>query len=381
MKDAKKFFLGLALFAGTIIGVGIFGLPYIASKVGFIPTVAYFLVLGGIVFVIQKVYANIIVNTPGDHRYPGYAEYWLGPKWKKAMFTSNVIGFSGSLLAYLIVGGTFLSSLMSSSRFEISEVGGVLIFFSIGSLLILWGRKSIASVELWFLVLFILIVIGLTYIGWNKIQFVNLTTFNSANIFLPFGVVMFSFWGTAVIPEVRDIVGGSKKILMKVLPAGALVSLIVYTLFVFVTLGISGESTSQEAVVGLKESLGGNIIIIGYLFGFITTFTSFLTLGLTIKNIYHFDFKIPLVYSWVLACFIPLGLYFIGLTNFIDVIMFIGAVLLGFEGIVLLKMYQKVRRKINPKLTKVPWWMYLVGTVFIIGVSGEIFYFIKNYIA
>ena len=35
MKRVIDFFKALSVFLGTVIGVGIFGLPYVASKAGF----------------------------------------------------------------------------------------------------------------------------------------------------------------------------------------------------------------------------------------------------------------------------------------------------------------------------------------------------------
>ena len=37
------FFKALAVFLGTVIGVGIFGLPFVASKAGFFIVLLYFL--------------------------------------------------------------------------------------------------------------------------------------------------------------------------------------------------------------------------------------------------------------------------------------------------------------------------------------------------
>ncbi|KKW02379.1 MAG: Aromatic amino acid permease [Parcubacteria group bacterium GW2011_GWA2_48_9] len=347
----KKFFLGLAVLSGTVIGVGIFGLPYIASRVGFIPTLVYCVVLGGIVYFIHSAYAYVVV-----------------------------IGFTGSLLAYLIVGGGFLSDLFSSTLFPLPDIFGVLIFFSIGATLVLRGRKSIASTELFFLAIFIIIVTGLVIAGWKKIEFSNLNTFYPENLLLPFGAVMFSFWGSSVIPEIRDIVGVSGRVFSRVLVAGLFVSLTIYLLFVFLVLGITGSDTSIEAISGLTSSLGDGVITLGYVFGFITTFTSFLALGLSITNTYRYDFGVRKFYAWLLACVVPLALYFFGLNDFIWVISLIGGILLGFEGLLILAMYRKAKKKFEPEKARSPLWIILVGTLFGVGVLAEIYYFIKDII-
>ncbi|MFH1235578.1 MAG: aromatic amino acid transport family protein [Parcubacteria group bacterium] len=376
----KKFFLGLAVLSGTVIGVGIFGLPYIASKVGFVPTLVYCVTLGGIVYFIHRAYAYVVLHTDGRHRYPGYANLWLGPQWKKVMFVSNIIGFTGSLVAYLIVGGGFLSDLISSVSVYVPDVVGVVLFFGVGAGLILWGRKSIASTELFFLVIFLLITAGLLLAGWKKIDFSHFTTFYPENLLLPFGAVMFSFWGSSVIPEIRDTIGDSPRMFSRVILSGLFVSLAIYLLFIFLVLGITGTDTSYEAITGLTDSLGDGVILLGYVFGFITTFTSFITLGLSIKNIYRFDFGVPKLPAWALACVVPLALYFLGLNDFIWIITFIGGVLLGLEGILILTMYHRAKRKFEPDKVHSARWIVSVGVFFCIGVIAEIYYFIKDII-
>ena len=62
-----KYLKALSVFAGTIIGVGIFGLPYVASKVGFFVVVLYFLliVLAGAEVLVKgkNLYLSFLVMT------------------------------------------------------------------------------------------------------------------------------------------------------------------------------------------------------------------------------------------------------------------------------------------------------------------------------
>ena len=79
--------------------------------------------------------------------------------------------------------------------------------------------------------------------------------------------------------------------------------------------------------------------------GFLAVITSFLTLGLNIKNSLRLDFKLPHFLSFVLTAGVPLALYFLGWNDFIKILSFAGAVLGGLEGILLLVIWNQARLK------------------------------------
>jgi len=55
---------------------------------------------------------------------------------------------------------------------------------------------------------------------------------------------------------------------------------------VFLVTGITGPKTSKEAIIGIKDFVGNTIVILALGFGILTCFTSFLTLGLTLKKVF-----------------------------------------------------------------------------------------------
>jgi tyrosine-specific transport protein len=104
------FFKAISILLGTIIGVGIFGLPFVAMKAGFLVMVTYLFIISGVIFLIHFLYGEIVLATEEKYRLPGYVEKYLGFKWKNFSFMVIAIGLWGALLAYLIIGGEFLSS-------------------------------------------------------------------------------------------------------------------------------------------------------------------------------------------------------------------------------------------------------------------------------
>ncbi|PIS17415.1 MAG: hypothetical protein COT59_00760 [Candidatus Nealsonbacteria bacterium CG09_land_8_20_14_0_10_42_14] len=368
-----KFLKALSVFAGTIIGVGIFGLPYVASKAGFSIVLLYFLTMSGMAIVIHLMYGKIALQTKTLYRLPGYAEEYLGSPWKKITFLVIGLGLTGALLAYLIVGGNFLN-LFFSPYFGGNALIYTFLFFAAGALLIFRGIKNISQVELFFLIVFFALLI-LFFV--RAFPFIDLDHFKSVDFkffTFPYGVVLFSLWGSALIPEVKEILENNGKLLKKVIITGILLSAVTYLFFIFTILGVSGPNTSKEAISGFAQDLGNGVIRLGFIFGIITCFTSFITLGLTLKKVLWYDFGLAKNFSWLITCFLPLALFLLGFRQFIDVIGITGAIALGVEAILIVFIYRaflkkKLFQKMNPLL-------YLLPIFFVLGVFFEVFYFI-----
>ncbi len=343
----KKTIFAIATLSGTIIGVGVFSLPYITLKSGFWTILIYFLILAPAVSLIHIFLAKLSLKTPDFKRLPGFAKIYLGERGKKITLIVTVLGLSGTLLAYLIVGGEFLKEFLSPI-FGGTNLIYTLFYFSLGSILIFFGIKSISKIELVSLFLFFGILILIFIKSFPIISSKNLflkSSFSTLDFFSPYGVVLFSFWALNIIPEIEEMLSGQKEKIFKVILFSMLICAIFYLFFIYTILGISGQNTTKNSLSGLKNIVGHNILNLAFLIGFLTTFTSYITLGLTLKKIFWYDLKLPKNLSFLITCFPPLFLYFAGIKNFISVISFVGSVMMGINGITVCLMY----RKIHPK--------------------------------
>lgn len=368
-----KFLKVLSVFAGTIIGVGIFGLPYVALKAGFFVVAGYFVLMTLVAIVIHLVYGRIALETETPYRLPGYAGEYLGNFWKNSAFLVLGLGLTGALLAYLIVGGEFLT-LLFSPYFGGNNLIYTLLFFAAGAYLIFRGIKNISQIEFALLLVFFAIILLFFVRAYSSINLDYLKNINLNYFVFPYGVVLFSLWGSAIIPEIREMIGRDGKMLKRVIISGILLATVTYLLFIFTVLGASGPFTSKEAISGLSQVLGDNIIKLGFLFGIITCFTSFLTLGLTLKKVFWYDFNFSPNLSWLIACFLPLLLFLAGLRQFIEVIGLTGAFAIGLEGLIIIFLYKEfLKKKLAQKMNPL---FYALPAFFILGVALEIFYFV-----
>ncbi len=367
-----KFLKALSVFAGTIIGVGIFGLPYVALKAGFWVVVLYFLFLVGVAIAIHLMYGEVSLGCKALHRLPGAVEEYMGKRWKNFTFLITSLGLTGAILAYLIVGGRFLTSFFSP-YFGGSALAYTLFFWALGTFFIFRGIKSISLIEFLLLLLFLGILVIFSV---KAFPFINVENFKNVDLkflTIPYGVVLFSLWGINMVPETKEILGGDRRALKRTIISGILLAALTYLVFIYVILGASGLNTSKEAISGLAYVLGDGIIRLGFLFGIITCFTSFLTLGLTLKKVFWYDFHLSSHLSWFVACFLPLFLFLAGFRAFIDVISLTGAVAVGFMGIIIVFLYREfLKKRLNRKMNRL---FYILPVFFILGIFFEIFYY------
>ncbi len=97
-----KTFRAMATLVGTVIGAGIFGIPYVIAKIGFLPGIFYLLILSALVLILNLIYGEIILRTHGDHQLTGYGEIYLGKRGKFLATLAIFTAAYGALLAYLI---------------------------------------------------------------------------------------------------------------------------------------------------------------------------------------------------------------------------------------------------------------------------------------
>ncbi|MFH1461268.1 MAG: aromatic amino acid transport family protein [Patescibacteria group bacterium] len=374
----NRFVYALATLTGTIIGVGLFSLPYIASKVGIWVMLFYFLILSLVSILTSLIYGEIVLRTKGFHRFAGYAERYLGLPGKIIGFIFTGLSLIGAILAYLVVGGQFLFSLFQPI------LGGsyliyVLIYFSLGAFLIYFGIKGIAQTELCCLLLFLLALGLIFWRGFSSIDLNNLLAFDAKYFFLPYGAILFSLSSAGIIPEIKEMLSNDLKSLKKVILLSSLIAVFTYLVFILVITGITGENTSTEAITGLKGSLNNGIVSLILIFGFLTTFTSYLTIGLSLKKTLWYDLKIKESLAWAIACFSPLILFLLGVKDFIAIVSLVGGVALGAGLIFTIFIYHQARKKGELKpayslnLPKIL--TYGLILFFVLGIIYEIIYF------
>ncbi|HOX29532.1 MAG TPA: aromatic amino acid transport family protein [Candidatus Paceibacterota bacterium] len=363
MKENFPFY-SLATLCNTTIGIGIFALPYIASRVGIGVMAAYFLVLGFVAVIIHLMFAEVALSTPDYKRFPGFVKIHLGAKAEWIALVCTIVGFLASMIAFMVIGGQFLQSFFSP-WLSAPENAFSIAYFLAGSLFIYLGINLVSKIELWGLVIFFTIMGAIMIIGLPSFQLSNLLVNSGTgkDLLLPYGAVLFALWASSSIPEVEEMLGreNRKKFLKPVVVWSSALSLFAYVSFIILIIGLTGGNTTQSALMGLKPLFGNGLLSLCFLFGFITSFTSFIIIGLTLKKILAYDLKINKLAAWSITAATPLALYLAGIKDFIAIFSFVGGILLSIDGIMIVMMYQKIRPEKN--LIAYPLILFFIGGI------------------
>lgn len=352
------------VLTGTIIGAGIFGIPFVVSQIGFWPGVVYLVVLGGAMLLLNLLYSEVVLQTPGDHQLTGYSQIYLGRKGKLLATLAIFSGAYSALLAYLIKTGEFLDLIFNWS----SPTFFSFLVFILVSVALLLGLKSIAFLESLIVTALLFLVLVIAFLGAPYINPANFSGFRPDFFFLPYGVILFAFLGAVAIPEIEEILRYQRHQLKKAIIIGGLIPLLVYLLFVTVVVGVCGALTSDDAIAGLNLFLPAGMTKLGAVLGLLTMTSSYLVLSYILREVWFRDFHLPKKTAFWLAILPAPLLFLLGAKDFINVLGFAGAVSGGLEGILIIALFQRVK-----KMTRPPLALIVLAIMFLIGIFSPLF--------
>lgn len=365
----------IAMLIGTIIGVGIFGVPYVVAKVGVPVALVHFGVLTVALLLVHLFFGEIALRTQAHHRLVGYAGLYFGGWGKAIAACSTVAGMYGALLAYIIVSGSFLHQLVGPL------LGGTPMQYSVafgiaGILVVGLGLRMVEEAEFLLTALLFIAMAIVLIVGVQRVNVAHWTTVDLRHAFLPYGAILFSLGGASAIAEIRDLLRGRERLLPRAIAWGTLIASALTVAFTLVVIGVSGAKTSPEAIAGLAPTLGRTIVILGAILGFLAIATSFLTLGLYLHQVFQLDFRQRRIPALLLSVGAPLLIFLIGNPNFTEVILITGAVFGGIDGILIALLVLRARRagSRTPEYTvRVPAFVnWLVVAIFVVGVAVTI---------
>lgn len=306
----KKSILAASTLVGTIIGAGIFGIPYVVSKSGFLVGQTHILIIA-ILSVITMLYlGEISLRTKENNHMAGYAERYLGKKGRTIMLSALVFGTYSAAIAYLIGIGESLSFLLFSTNSYSLYLG--VFFWVIISIISYYGLKALQDGEFIGVSIILILIISMLVFFVNKIDpsnFIQQPLYKIQDYFIPFGVVLFAFLGYTTIPEVRRMLKNKEKEMRPAILLATLTCTVIYILFTAMVIGVKGAETPEIATI----SLGKPFIFLGLL----TIFTSYLAVSVALIDVLHLDFNLSKKKSWLWTTIIPLPFFIIlQLTNF-----------------------------------------------------------------
>jgi amino acid permease len=368
----RELLLPAGLLAAVIIGAGMFALPYAFMKAGFGLGLLYLFLFASVFAFIHVLYGKIIKRTEGRHRFVGYAKIHLGEKGFFISVVTTLCGTFLSLTAYLVLSKSFIELIVPAAA-----SGHVfLLFWVTSTIAIILGIRRLAAFE--FGVVFAMLVIMLVIFGFgittSDFSLSALPVYDPIFFFLPFGSILFALNGRAAISSIQEYFEAEKingRRFYAAMVLGTFLPAVFYFLFSLGVVGLSPYGVTNDAISGIQALSPLVLSGIGLL-GIFSLWTSYVLLGLEVRDILAYDFKLSKAVDAIAATCIPLALYVLGFKDFMELISFSGGVFLAIEAILIMFMWQRISGK------PVVWQKTLI-LIFVIGAMYEIFVWVGRW--
>ena len=380
----NKTYSAVSTIIGYMIGAGILGLPFVFARSGYLTGLISLIALGTCVMFLNLYLGEVCLRTREQHQLTGYAEKYIG-RWGKYLMTAAMIfGVYGALVAYFIKQGQFLSALLSQF------IGGTplmysIIFFIFGSYILYRGIDAMEKGEIFMVSSIFMIIAVLLITAAPSIDTANLGLFSWGNMLIPFGVILFAFNAVGAVPEAAIELKKDRKLLKKSIIYAMLAGIGIYALFTALVVGVTGASTSDGAILGLASVLGDYITIIGVLFGLLVIASSFLAVGISLKEMYMFDFRMKPKMATFLTCIVPfligLGIVYFDIHNaFYKVIDITGSIEVPIVAFLIILMFWSAKkhgdRKPEYSINSLGIIGFVIGLIFLLAlINGIIGFF------
>jgi len=340
MSNIKIFFKGAALVAASTLGAGIFVLPYVFKEAGWAVGILYLVIFSFLIASAHILYWKVLVKVGEKKRILGLAREHLGKAGYFFSFTGIAIGLVLALVAYLIVGGMFLSVLLPALGTK-----ALIVFWLATSFPLLFRDEKISAVEFFGITATSAIIAIIFFSSLPSRGFFAAPAANLQNIFLPFGAAIFALAGWTSIERVYDRFKGTGVSPAKIsfaIGGGTALAALLYALFVFGIFG-SAPEVAPDTISGVSGWPVWKSSLLAIL-GLVAVWTSYLPISVEAKNAIERDLRWGSAASRILIFFLPIILIIAGLKSFLLVVSVAGGVFVGLQYLIIILVGKKILR-------------------------------------
>lgn len=341
MQEGFSAWRGARPYVATVVGVGIFGLPFAFAAAGWAVGALSLIVVAAMQLVMLMCYSQLILSRKNHDRYVAVMKRELGFRGQALGALAFFGTLYGAMVAYVVAGSEFAHDVLSPLIGGGEAIYG-LAFGAIVSLLVFGGLGMVSWLQKYLVPLFFIITLALAIIVIPHFDIGNILALNWERSALPLSVVIFAMSGVSALPEMRDVLGKQQRVLPRSIALGTFAVACLYLLFTLAIVGVTGAMTTGRGVDGLSI-IASPFAVIGMTLGILTTFTAFVTTGAAVLDTWYYDFHRSHVQSWLLTIVPPLFLVAFGTHDLIRILSTTGGLLTTTMSALILVAYERAK--------------------------------------
>ncbi|MEK7174646.1 MAG: hypothetical protein AAB759_03235, partial [Patescibacteria group bacterium] len=324
----------------------------------------YLALLSVIVIFAHILYFKVLEKTNERRRLVGLVGEHLGSRMTPTAIIAIIGGLLFALVAYLVLAGEFVRFIVPTA----GGVGSVAVFWLAATLPILGSLGVLVGLELAIAVLMVVMILGIFLFGGDVASLARFDVVNFSRLLLPFGAVLFSLAGWTAVEPIFDYVWRKRKDgvypvggrpaegaattasgrsasngvnLPVALATGTAIAAGLYALFVLGILTSAGVIT-PDTISGLTAWPFWKTALLGLL-GIFAIWTSYVPIGLEIKDLLIQDLRWPRSAAAAFVVFAPPALVASGI-GFLAAVGLAGGVFLSVQYLLILLVARRVLR-------------------------------------
>ncbi len=294
------------IISGTCIGAGMLAIPATVASCGFYIGSILIISVWALMTFTALVLAEVNLQMEDGSNFIAMTNKTLGPIGVVVVWICYILLLYSLVAAYTVGGGALISNILVGTGIILTstKVSGLLFIFILGIFIYLSTRivdhvnKIMFSLKL--IAFFLLVVFLVPHVTPQHLSY-KIT--NNSLIWATFPILLTSFGFHHIIPTLRTYVGSDKKSLRQAIIVGSTIPLIIYLIWIFVTLGSLPVATSNgilgnhsgdvtTVIMNKFNSESGYISGVSFLFGFFALATSFLGVALGLFDFNRSTYKI-----------------------------------------------------------------------------------------
>ena len=324
---------GALTMGGTIIGAGVFAVPAAMRQSGVLRATVAFWIVAFAILAVHLIYSEVVLRNKklGRERFPGQVRALLGSGLAKVAFITYPGQILGACLAYVLLGGGFLSVLLNAFGVHLPDFGSNLLFWLGGAFTVLFGIAIVARVEvlMTLLLFFLLVVCSVLFLPLGALSTWFLVG-STSHLLAALGVFVFALFGMPVIPEIAVLCAQNRGRTQQAIIIGSLGAAFLIWLF-----GAYAGAALPAGALGHPQEIAGLLPPLYWwlvpAIGLLAVATSFITLTQDLVTTLHVDARCPPRLALFLALIIPLFLAFF-VRDVLPTVGLVGAIFGGMNG-------------------------------------------------